>query len=50
MRVDCADSSVPHRRRATEILTGIADVDQCRSGVGYSYDERDFTVCVEDVA
>ena len=50
VRVDCDDSSVPHRQRATEILQGVANVDQCRSGVGYSYDERGFTVCVEDVA
>jgi hypothetical protein len=50
VRVDCDDSSVPHRQRATEILQGVANVDQCSTRVGYSYDERDFTVCVEDVA
>jgi hypothetical protein len=49
LRVDCNDDSVPHRQRATQVLEGVANVDQCASGVGYPYDERDFTVCVEDV-
>ena len=49
LRVDCDDASVPHRQRATQVLEGVANVDQCASGVGYPYDERDFTVCVEDV-
>jgi hypothetical protein len=49
-RVDCDDSSVPNRQRATELLEDVANVDQCASGVGYAYDERNFTVCVEDVA
>lgn len=49
VRVDCADAQAPGRQRATEILADVANVDQCASGVGYSYDERDFTVCVEDV-
>jgi hypothetical protein len=49
LRADCNDSSVPHRQRATQIIEGVADVDQCASGVGYPYDERNFTVCVEDV-
>ncbi|MEZ0364715.1 hypothetical protein ACAG26_13565 [Mycobacterium sp. pUA109] len=48
-RVDCTDSSVPHRQRATQILRGVASVDECTSGLGYAYDERQFTVCVEDV-
>ena len=50
LQVDCGDSSVPNRQRATQILTDVANVDQCASGVGYAYDERGFTVCVEDVA
>lgn len=50
LRVDCADTAQPHRQRATEILTGVANVDQCRSGIGYAYDQREFTVCVDDVA
>ncbi|MCV6982592.1 hypothetical protein H7I53_20490, partial [Mycolicibacterium pulveris] len=44
--------SVPHRQRATQILTGLRDpvsVDQCISGVGYAYAQRGFAVCVEDV-
>jgi hypothetical protein len=49
-RVDCNDTSVPNRQRATQILKNVASVDQCASGVGYAYDERQFTVCVEDVS
>jgi hypothetical protein len=49
-RVNCNDSSVPNRQRATQILKNVASVDQCTSGVGYPYDERNFTVCVEDVS
>uniref|UniRef100_UPI0039779088 LppU family putative lipoprotein n=1 Tax=[Mycobacterium] appelbergii TaxID=2939269 RepID=UPI0039779088 len=50
VRVDCGDSAAPHRQRATQILQGVSNVDQCGSGVGYAYDERQFTVCVEDVS
>jgi hypothetical protein len=50
IRVDCGDSGQPHRQRATQILHGVTDVDQCASGIGYAYDQREFTVCVEDVA
>ncbi len=49
-RVDCNDTSAPNRQRATEILQNVANVDQCASGLGYPYDERQFTVCVEDVS
>ncbi len=49
-RVDCSDSSKPNRQRATQVLKGVASVDQCASGLGYAYDERQFTVCVENVA
>lgn len=47
VQVECSDASVPDRQRATQILTGIASVDQCASGQGYAYRERLFTVCVE---
>ncbi|BDY31182.1 LppU family putative lipoprotein [Mycolicibacterium mageritense] len=50
LRVDCGDSGAPNRQRVTQILTGVANVDQCASGVGYAYDQRQFTVCVEDVS
>jgi hypothetical protein len=50
VRVDCADGSAPNRQRATQILQDVASADQCTSGLGYPYDERQFTVCVEDVA
>ncbi len=49
-RTPCDDTAVPHRQRATEILHHVADVDQCASGVGYAYGEREFTVCVEDIS
>jgi len=49
LRVNCNDASVVHRQRATQILVKVANVDQCATGVGYAYDERQFTVCVEDV-
>jgi len=51
-RVDCNDASVPHRQRATQILTDLdppVSVDQCASGLGYTYAQRRFAVCVEDV-
>ncbi|HYO01924.1 MAG TPA: hypothetical protein VET27_08565 [Mycobacterium sp.] len=49
IRVDCSDRSVPNRQRATQIMQKVANVDQCATGLGYAYDERQFTVCVEDV-
>jgi hypothetical protein len=49
VRVDCNDASAPDRQRATQVLQNVANVDQCATGVGYAYDERQFTVCVEDV-
>jgi hypothetical protein len=51
-RVNCDDASVPHRQRATQILTDLdapVSTDQCASGVGYTYSQRRFAVCVEDV-
>jgi hypothetical protein len=50
VRVDCNDASASHRQRATQILAKVANVDQCSTGVGYAYDERQFTVCVGDVS
>ncbi len=49
VRVDCADRAVPFRQRATQILTDVARVDQCASGLGYAYTQRQFTVCVENL-
>jgi hypothetical protein len=49
VRVDCGDTTAPNRQRATQVLDDVANVDECASGVGYPYDERNFTVCVEDV-
>jgi hypothetical protein len=51
-RVDCNDTSAPHRQRATQILRDLKEpvgVDQCGTGVGYAYTQRRFAVCVEDV-
>ena len=50
LRVDCNDASMAGRQRAPQILENGASVGQCTSGVGCAYDERSFTVCVEDVA
>jgi hypothetical protein len=50
IRVDCDDASAPNRQRATQIMQKVANVDQCATGLGYAYDERQFTVCVEDVS
>ena len=50
VRVECNDTSAPDRQRATQILQRVANVDQCTTGVGYAYDQRQFTVCVEDVS
>jgi hypothetical protein len=50
VRVDCNDASASNRQRATQILQKVANVDQCTTGLGYAYDERQFTVCVEDVS
>ncbi|MDT5335332.1 MAG: hypothetical protein QOD90_837 [Mycobacterium sp.] len=50
IRVDCNDASAPNRQRATQVMQKVANVDQCATGLGYAYDERQFTVCVEDVS
>ena len=50
VRVDCGDAGASNRQRATQILSGVADVDQCGTGIGYAYSEREFTVCVEDLS
>lgn len=53
VRVDCDDTAVRPRQRATEILTaetGAIGADQCGTGLGYTYTERQFTVCVENLA
>ncbi len=50
VRVDCKDTTAPHRQRATQIIKNVANVDQCASGLGYAYQQRRFTVCVEAVS
>lgn len=52
IRVDCNDVSAPHRQRATQILQDLdppVTVYQCASGLGYTYAQRRFAVCVEDM-
>lgn len=52
-RVDCNDTTVPNRQRATQILKDLdppVSVDQCASGLGYTYAQRRFAVCVEDIS
>lgn len=50
VRVACSDRTARYRQRATQILKDVANPDQCASGLGYAYDERRFTVCVEDLS
>jgi hypothetical protein len=50
IRVNCSDASVPNRQKATQILQKVSNPDQCASGIGYPYDERQFTVCVDAVS
>lgn len=47
VRVGCYDSDVDNKQRASEILTGVVDADECRSGIGYVYETRKFTICVD---
>ncbi|WP_089251005.1 LppU family putative lipoprotein [Rhodococcoides kyotonense] len=47
-RVDCADPAATNVERVTKIVEGAVDVEQCEEG-GYSYPERQFTVCTETV-
>jgi hypothetical protein len=49
-RVNCHDAAASNRQRATQIMLNVANVDQCATGLGYAYDERRFTVCVENVS
>lgn len=52
-RVDCNDAAVPNRQRATQILKDLdppVSADQCASGLGYTYPQRRFVVCVEDIS
>jgi len=50
IRVDCTDTSASNRQKATQLLHNVANPDLCASGIGYPYDERQFTVCVDAVA
>jgi hypothetical protein len=50
IRVDCTDTSAPNRQKATQIMHKVANPDLCASGIGYPYDERQFTVCVDAVS
>ncbi|MGE2727853.1 LppU family putative lipoprotein [Mycolicibacterium vaccae] len=49
-RVRCDDTSVPARQRAIAVMRGEADAGACVSGLGYAYEARGFTVCVEDMS
>ncbi len=40
----------PNRQRATQILQKVAQRRSVRHRLGYAYDQRQFTVCVEDVS
>ena len=50
--MDCGDASAPHRQRATQILKDLdtpVSAEQCATGLGYTYPQRRFVVCVEDM-
>jgi hypothetical protein len=49
-RVACTDRSASNRQKATQILRNVANPDLCTTGVGYPYDQRQFTVCVDAVS
>jgi hypothetical protein len=52
-RVDCNDTSVPNRQRAIQILKNLdppVSIDQCSTGLGYTYPQRRFAVCVEAIS
>lgn len=52
VRVECNDVSVPNRHRATQILKDLdapASAEECATGLGYTYPQRRFVVCVEDM-
>lgn len=47
-RVDCTDPTASQVERATAIIEGVTDVEQCEEG-GFTHTERRFTVCTVTV-
>lgn len=47
-RVECSDPTAVRIEKATEIIEGATDVDECAEG-GFTHPERRFTVCTESV-
>ncbi|MGH3723010.1 MAG: LppU family putative lipoprotein [Mycobacterium sp.] len=49
VRVDCSDGNAQNKKRATQVLQGVSTADDCITGLGYPYVDRNFTVCVEEL-
>lgn len=49
VRVDCNDPRAQNKKRVTQILQQVSTADDCITGLGYPYVDRNFTVCVEEL-
>ncbi|WP_134070511.1 LppU family putative lipoprotein [Mycobacteroides salmoniphilum] len=49
VRVDCTDGNAQNKKRVTQVLQEVSTADDCITGLGYPYVDRNFTVCVEEL-
>ncbi|WP_078326870.1 LppU family putative lipoprotein [Mycobacteroides salmoniphilum] len=49
VRVDCNDGNAQNKKRVTQVLQEVSTADDCITGLGYPYVDRNFTVCVEEL-
>ncbi|WP_078343260.1 LppU family putative lipoprotein [Mycobacteroides immunogenum] len=49
VRVDCDDRRAQNKKRVTQVLHDVSTADDCITGLGYPYVDRNFTVCVEEL-
>ncbi|WP_109549531.1 LppU family putative lipoprotein [Mycobacteroides chelonae] len=49
VRVDCNDVNAQNKKRVTQVLQEVSTADECITGLGYPYVDRNFTVCVEEL-
>ncbi len=49
VRVDCNDGNAQNKKRVTQVLRDVSTADDCITGLGYPYVDRNFTVCVEEL-
>ncbi|TDH25930.1 LppU family putative lipoprotein [Mycobacteroides franklinii] len=49
VRVDCNDRNAHSKKRVTQVLQEVSTADDCITGLGYPYVDRNFTVCVEEL-